>query len=446
MFFAKETKFLTFLILFSIVFIYSYTGFSQESFLPGYVIALNGDTLAGEILDQDDYLNAQILIFRENENAIEQIFSPTDISAYFISNNKFYQSKIFNHYQEIPVKELLLIINTSNESIDKSAFEIKTDTAFIRVIVKGEAQLYTHSDINGKTLYFVETPSGGFKHLIHHKTYYTRNNKTIKFKARTTIQDSLELLVADCTEELLIEKRRRIILSDVINLVMDYNTCINSESKIIQPKSKTKINFGLNIGINYSNVYTRADQAYIIDKYDFSAKQGIMAGVLIDWYLNSIKQKWVIQTEFSLNQKGAVTKGEYYQYDFNIPDKPIDTFKVKLDFTYIDFSLSLKYFMTAKNCKLRPYLGMGILFGYQANNEKPVVFYKKDGEVWDFYGSSSFTENEYGIEGKLGILYQMHEHIGVFVEFKSSYTELINKTKLERFTNTLYGFSFGLYL
>ena len=332
------------------------------------------------------------------------------------------------------------------ESKDRSAYEIKRDTAFLRVIVKGKAQLYDLTDEAGQLMYFVETPNGGLKHLRHHKTYSPRKNGDVKFKTLTSINDTLQLLVSDCHEDLFVENRRKIYLSDLIYLLLDYNSCIDSESEIIQPKLKVKVKFGLNLGVNYTNVFPRGKQDEIIENYQFKIKQGIMVGGIVDCYIPKVKEKWVIQTEFSYNQKGANPGDDYLKLSYYHPDIILDTFKIKLNFEYIDFGMYFKYFINSNNRLIRPYISMGMVFGYQINNEDPFLIVRKNGENVAYYDMGYIPESEFGFAGKTGILYRINKHIGVYGEFRASVTELYYNKDLAKFTNTLYGFTLGLYL
>ncbi|MCD4698804.1 MAG: PorT family protein [Bacteroidales bacterium] len=419
---------------------------SQENFSPGYILSLSGDTLKGEILDQGDINNAKTVIFRENENTNEQTFTPTDISAFYISNGKYFESKIFNFYQDIPIITLLKIVNTSWETENRSAYEIKRDTAFLRVVVKGKAQVYVNISKGGRKMYFVETPSGGFKHLRHNKTYDARKNGNIKFKTKTSIKDTLDLLVSNCPENLLIEKRKKIYLTDLIDLFTDYNTCIGSKSEIIQPRLKVKIKFGLNLGMNNTNVLPRGEKNQIIENYTFKNKQGIMVGGLVDWYFNSVKENWAIETEISYNQKGANPKDDYFYHYYPYSDESFDTMKVKLNFEYIDFGFYAKYFINSNKHVIRPYINMGMIIGFQINKKDPILISKNGGEFKDYYHDDYLPETEVGVAGKIGMLFMTDKRIGVYGEFRTSYTELLNTVRLGKFTNTLYNFTLGLYL
>ncbi|MCD4730155.1 MAG: hypothetical protein K8R74_06130, partial [Bacteroidales bacterium] len=259
--------------------------FSQYNFIPGYILSVKGDTLKGEVLDQGYILNSQSVTFRENENKKEQYYSPTDINAYYISNGNYYESKIFDYYQEIPARSLYLIVNTSKESENRLAYEVIRDTAFLRVIVKGKAKLYLLNNLNDRLMYFVETPSGGLKQLKKDKTYSARKNGSIKFKTKNTIKDTLLLLTSDCEEDLYFEKRSKIYLTDLIDLMMDYNSCIDSESEIIQPRQKIKPRFGVLFGVNRADLIIKGEGSHVLSSsYPLNPKMGYQFGLAFDWF------------------------------------------------------------------------------------------------------------------------------------------------------------------
>ena len=160
---------------------------------------------------------------------------------------------------------------------------------------------------------------------------------------------------------------------------------------------------------------------------------------------HSLKEKWAIQTDFSFNQKGANPKDDYIRHSYH-SNKPLDTVKVKLNFEYIDFGLYIKYFINSKLRSVRPYINIGFILGYHLNKKNPIIISINGGEFKNMYDNDYFPKAEIGIAGKFGILYMVNEHVGVFGEFRTSFTELYFQERLAKFTNTLYNFTIGVYL
>ncbi len=441
----KKVKYFIFLL---IIVININICFSKDKFIPGYILTVNGDTLKGEILDRGAIINAQIVVFRENENGKEQYLTPIDISAYFISNGNYYESRIFDFYQQIPVKTLQLNANTSKESKTRSAYKIIRDTAFLRIVVKGKARLYIYTNKAGREMYFIETPYRGFKHLKDHKTYSTRKNGAIKFKTKRTILDTLQFIVSDCKEDIFLEKRKKVLMTDMINLLMDYNSCIDSKSEIIQPRKKTKIRFGLNVGWNTTNIDAKEEQISQMEKYDFNPGSGYMIGIIADWYFNNLKEKWAIQTEFCYNQKSADPNNYdvlvHYVGRNGILEPVYDSIRFKIDAEYIDIGLLGKYFFTSSTKAFRPYISGGIILGILMNQEDAVIM-ERNGKT-NFDSWQKLPDTEAGIIGKAGLLINIKKHFGIYTEFRCSYTKYLQNESITNLRTTLYNFTIGVYL
>lgn len=426
--------------------------FSQDNFIPGYILLANGDTVKGEILDEDEIISSQLVVFRENDSSANQYFIPKDILAYYISDNRYYESRIFNYYQEIPIRKLQIIVNTSKESPSRSAFEVVKDTAFLRVVVKGQGEILIYNETNGDVKYYVETPKAGLKQLIKDKTYYPKNNGGIGFRTKNTIKDTLQYVTSDCGEDLYYEKRSKIYLTDLIDLMMDYNTCIGSKSEIIQPRQTVKVRFGINFGINFSNIISNEDKHEYIDQSKYIPKNGLFVGLSADWYLNKSKEKGVLQTELCYSQIGADSDGfdtKVYYYNYNHYGIPRDTSvylkQYKIDAKFINLGISGKYFLNQRHKTLRPYLSGGILLGLVINqkNAFEITSYTNDNK-YVYY--PKFPTAELGIMGKAGFIINVKNHLGFYAELRGSYSKLYHDGTNSRLVSTLYNFTLGIYL
>lgn len=421
--------------------------FSQNDYFSGFILTLAGDTVKAQLLDQGEILNARSLVYKLNDNESEQHYSPSEIKAYYISNGNYFESRIFNYYAEISVNELPSVFG----GVSGSAYKIETDTAFLQVVVYGRSKLFLLSDYNGKILYFIETPSGGLKHLTNNKTYQANGYRDIRFKTKNTIGDTLFAITSDCSKPLTYQNRNRIYLTDLINFVVDYNACIGSESKIIQPKRQSKVKVGLSAGWIRSDVLFKESFSYYNwMKYDYAPKDSFTIGLLVDWYLNNPKEKWTIQTELSYNQKGAnpndyIVKTYTHHYYGMPADTIIDSVRYQIDTKYIDLSFSAKYFLNDKTRTFRPYISLGIIVGVLLNQnsaEEEIHFAGKE----RFYSEYDYPEMEGGFEGKAGLLINLKKNFSLYTEFKGTYTGSILSDDLYNIQSILYGLSLGIYL
>lgn len=425
--------------------------FSQSNYISGYILPIEGDTLHGEIHDNGNIQNSQMLNFRENDSSANKHFTPEDVLAIYLSDNRYYEKRIFDYYKEMPSRSFYLVVNTAKESKNRSAYKIIRDTAFLRVVVKGEGKLYVLNNESAPTMYFVETPFGGLKQLKKDKTYLPKKKGGVKFKTKNTIKDTLILLTSDCEEDLYFEKRSKIYLTDLIDLMMDYNSCIGSESEIIQPKQKIKARIGLNAGLNTTNLIAKGEQPRLYEKAKYNPGHGYLLGFIVDWYLNKTQEKWVLQTELCFIQKQAEQKPYeiYFRPIYSngiVWDSVFDSTRYVVNASYLDLSVSGKYFLNNRTKILRPYIIGGIILGISVNNwnEFDRLRYKNGYESSSY--STHYDHIEAGVLGKFGLLINIKRRFGIYTEIRGSYTRFFIDGRDDKLRSTLYNLTLGIYL
>ncbi|GET34952.1 hypothetical protein PbJCM13498_38150 [Prolixibacter bellariivorans] len=140
---AKIVKSLSFLILITFL---SLTTYSQQNFIPGYIVTLQGDTLKGSI----DYRNwdenpNKIAFKQDNEPSIHK-YTPLDIKSFQVSD-EIYVSAI--------VKASVNSRIISNLS-DESNLEAKVDTTFLQTLVQGDKSLYHYKNRLGINNFYIK--------------------------------------------------------------------------------------------------------------------------------------------------------------------------------------------------------------------------------------------------------------------------------------------------
>jgi len=115
-------------------------GFSQNEYLPGYIILNTNDTIRGKIINERDIFSGVYCIFQNNDSSITRQYMPTEIKSYLLSNNRYFKSK------------RLLI-----ENIER--------IVFLQVLLEGELNIYRYKDINRNLHYFIENKTLGISEL-----------------------------------------------------------------------------------------------------------------------------------------------------------------------------------------------------------------------------------------------------------------------------------------
>jgi len=114
--------------------------FSQNEYLPGYIILTTNDTIHGKIINERDTFSGIYCIFQNKDSSIVRQYMPTEIKSYHLSNNRYFISK------------RLLI-----ENIER--------IVFLQVLEEGELNIYRYKDINRNLHYFIENKTLGISEL-----------------------------------------------------------------------------------------------------------------------------------------------------------------------------------------------------------------------------------------------------------------------------------------
>jgi hypothetical protein len=199
------------LLVFALVLLVRIDSFCQREYQKGYIIKVNGDSIAGEIAAANLIGNGNSCHFRSDKNAQDVLLSPLEIKAYGSVEGDRYESK------------MLPLINAQ---------------VFVHTLLRGKMSLYKHY----KMLY-VETE----------KIYPLLNADDKKGDYIKT----LNTLVSECG---LSADKVKYNDKDVIRLIQQYNTCKGGGGLKYLKKSKLalKLNGYLFCGYELSQLHINA--------------------------------------------------------------------------------------------------------------------------------------------------------------------------------------------
>ena len=132
---------------------------AQTFFETGYAVTLEGDTLQGQIDNQEWIRNPEDVRFRSSEAAPVRSFTPHKLAAFFVSG-ELYERRVVR-VDETPLRAGKLAGN-SIEQVPSS----RADTVFLAVLVKGALSLYAYRD---ERAHFYLEDRTGLRELIHHQ-------------------------------------------------------------------------------------------------------------------------------------------------------------------------------------------------------------------------------------------------------------------------------------
>lgn len=118
--------------------------FSQENFIPGYIIQQNGDTVKGFIESLNLEQNPNQISFKETKTSNIKKYKPLEIIAFSIADETY--------------KSAIVKVDQSNIRYGISSdptFEFRTDTTFVLTIIQGPKSLYYYCDKNRQHNFYI---------------------------------------------------------------------------------------------------------------------------------------------------------------------------------------------------------------------------------------------------------------------------------------------------
>ncbi|TLX75190.1 hypothetical protein E9993_09825 [Labilibacter sediminis] len=205
---------------------------AQTFYKPGYVLALDGDTLYGEIDYRGDLLMGSICKYKSNEGAIVE-YSPSEILGYRFKDGKYYISK-----------------------------EIKGQSFFMEYLIKGIVSMYYLRDTHGDHFY-LEKENESMVEMPYEEGIKEVDGKQIYFESKKHI-GLLSYYMKDAPQlQSRINSVKKPERKNLINLASDYHNavcdgekCIIYEKKLPLFKVLPEVAFG-GIGVSaFSDVHT----------------------------------------------------------------------------------------------------------------------------------------------------------------------------------------------
>jgi len=128
------------LIWIQILLFFAINSFSQNEYIPGYIILNTNDTIHGKIINERDIFSGIYCIFQNKDSSITRQYLPTEIKSYHLSNNRYFISK------RILIENIQRIV-------------------FLQVLIEGELNIYRYKDIKRDIHYFIENKTLGISEL-----------------------------------------------------------------------------------------------------------------------------------------------------------------------------------------------------------------------------------------------------------------------------------------
>lgn len=311
---------------------------AQGDFKPGYIIALNQDTIRGEIKSGSESRNAQVCVFRTGKDAEASEFHPGEIQAYRFTNGKYY-----------------VTMDVEEDGVKKKVF--------IEYLVNGMADLYYLREQNSEQYYIRKEGEDPLA---------ITNIRMLKaaFSDCYEIQSSLDK--ATLSHNSLISMTEK-----YHDYVCDGEVCIN----YAREASRLRLHVMPYVGYSMSTMRLRGENLF--ELFDFELSKAPVFGVQLDLGSNRLGEHFSFQlgAEFSNKSNPGYAEVTKYAGDFF-------TYDVHLDGSFLSFRFGTRYAFSGN--RVRPSLGGG-LEGAKFIN--PDFYYVQDKYVGDVVFSSTWSDN-----------------------------------------------------
>lgn len=261
----------------------SINSFSQTKFEKGYLINLNEQRINCYIKDNDWKNNPTEVKYRVGENDETKIADLKNTKAFGIDNKVAYIRAVVDiDYSSGDVSTLS----------GKREPELKTDTVFLKILVKGEASLYYYEN-SSLIRYFYSTSSKPIEQLIYKE--YINGDKGIFRNRDFTAQLWKNVRCPETSINII--KTIQYKAKDLIDYFRNYNECVNKSYTDYTLSEKKKL-FSLTItpGIEMATMSIDSRETNLID-VNFGSKFNYRIGLELNMLLPFSHNKWSIFME-----------------------------------------------------------------------------------------------------------------------------------------------------
>ena len=343
------------LLILSTLFLAPKITIGQSNYIKGGIITLKKDTIQG-FVDDREWIKSPVKIgFKPVLTQKEQIFQSSEIAGFFVSSSgDNYVSKTIE-YEKLTrdITKTSFINMTEYFAREK---DIKTQSAFLRVISSGKMSLYQFADDDRELYYFLEQ-EGKLTSLLYHRFQFTWYGQEIK-----EYQNQLKAGCLDCKMLSDFDFSRLTHTSTSLGKVVSYyNNCVAPQSISTIRKTKKPWELGLMVGLGYSKI------EFNLGDLRYASSLNPQIGVFINYVFPRQRGRFALQNEihyYNYNSKVESGSGDA-QYTGGGYLKP-DWTKEVLSVSFIGVKNLFRYTFYQK--KTGVYALVGISNGFVIKN------------------------------------------------------------------------------
>ncbi len=305
-----------------------YTSYSQQNYIPGYIIGHNKDTINGFVDYRNWGNNPDFVKFKTDIDNNPYSFKPTDIIEFGVQD-EIYVSGIIN----TEVTQLTM------DNLEKDPqIKIKVDTAFLQTLFRGKKELYYYKNRDGRENFYIKLDKE-FELLIYKKYLKLQDAKNVIIENKKYL-GQLVVYLNDCSTIQSKINNTSYKKNSLYSLFQYYNECSPSDISFQKKRKKISTEIGVLAGSSLTSLKFSGDNFGYLINADYNQSINLCAGLFFDLVLPRNQGKWSINNELLFSTYNV--KGKYEDFE-NENSYSITTTKIGYSYLKINSLVRFKY-------------------------------------------------------------------------------------------------------
>jgi hypothetical protein len=376
----------------SVLFFGTFISTLNAQFVQGYITKGNGDTV--NVFFSDKVLKkhfTEIKCRKSLSSSVEETYSASLISGFYLSqSNEYFFSKTVT-IDKKPIELTQLESNPKANNVE--------ETVFVKLLIGGEANLYSYQDENSKKHYLFSKKNNPIQELIYLKYFAT----TGQYRTIETYKLQLDTALIGCQKN--DNSRLDFEESGLRKAFERYNACFNNEKNYAQKFDKSQLSFKVFAG--YSNFQMGTSDPLYEDKFFFSkapkakfsnSKGNFSVGGSIQIMPRVKSSPFLYEVELMFSKRSYLNLG-VVEETFTT-----DNFSIEMEFSQITIQPSVIYRIKGI---VEPFIRLGVCSGFVSTTKNKgtaeLIFKNVSNDIHIYEPFAIMSNFNYGVFGGTGI-------------------------------------------
>ncbi|WP_299435285.1 tRNA modification GTPase [uncultured Aquimarina sp.] len=370
-------------LLLAFITIFTFNSYGQTRYEKGYFISNDGTKTDCFIRNSDWKNNPTSFKYKLSLDSESLDNSIANVSEFVITDK--------TKYQRFTVK--------MGRSSDKLSFldgkmnpDFKKETLFLKVLVTGEANLYSYKESN-LVRFFYEIKEVEINQLVY-KMYLKGSEVTKNDEYKRTLWTNVRCDKTKYEELSNLEYKR----NDLIKYFEKYNSCVDPNYIIVKRKeNKGGLNISIRPGVSFASFKASNPEAGF-EEFDFGRKLGPRIGLEVEYIFPFKNNRWSL-----------IFEPTFQSYHSDELDSERE---VEASYSSIEIPIGVRryFFLNDKSALFANLGGVTLDFNLNSdilefkNNRSNNVESVKSADVWNnlFFGFGYRYKNKYSVEARYG--------------------------------------------